>query len=191
MILHPFHERVPPSALIENSKAALMLSGLIPGDGSDPGVLQRRLLAGRYTEVRMLFYVGKDLFRWIDQCVEWAATVAELADWGIGRRSLAALLTTSPPQKVRDKLQTWGVADYVSIFSRAIGLQVVFTEPPEFASLGEEFLRNYHDYVDATFRTYLKADAYCTLSQDNFQFSLFASGEYSKKLEAEWNSESR
>src|SRR5262245_48233388 len=35
LILHPFNERVPPSALLENSKAALMLSGLIPSDGSD------------------------------------------------------------------------------------------------------------------------------------------------------------
>ena len=71
----PLSRKVTPSALIENSKAALILSGLIPGDGSDHDVLRRRLLAGRYTEVRMLFYVGKDLFRWIDQCVEWAATV--------------------------------------------------------------------------------------------------------------------
>jgi hypothetical protein len=30
------------------------------------------LLTGRYAEMRMLFYLGKDVFRWIDQCVEWA-----------------------------------------------------------------------------------------------------------------------
>src|SRR5579864_4590150 len=70
LILHPFNERVPPSALLENSKAALMLSGLIPGDGSDEEELKRRLLAGKYGEVRMLFYLGKDVFRWIDQCVD-------------------------------------------------------------------------------------------------------------------------
>ena len=42
LILHPFNERVPPSALLENSKAALMLSGLIPNDGSDQDELKRR-----------------------------------------------------------------------------------------------------------------------------------------------------
>ena len=61
LILHPFNERVPPSALLENSKAALMLSGLIPSDGTDPDDLKRRLLAGRYSEIRMLFYLGKDV----------------------------------------------------------------------------------------------------------------------------------
>ncbi len=53
LILHPFNERVPPTALLENSKAALMLSGLIPGDGTDREDLKRRLLAGRYSELRM------------------------------------------------------------------------------------------------------------------------------------------
>src|ERR1700751_4966545 len=78
LILHPFNERVPPSALLENSRAALMLSGLIPRDGSDEEELKRRLLAGKYGEVRMLFYLGKDVFRWIDQCVDWIDREPEL-----------------------------------------------------------------------------------------------------------------
>lgn len=61
LILHPFNERTPPSALLENSKAALMLSGLIPNDGSEADELKRRLLAGRYGELRMLFFLGKDV----------------------------------------------------------------------------------------------------------------------------------
>src|SRR5215475_7759227 len=77
LILHPFNERVPPSALLENSKSALMLSGLIPRDGSDEEELKRRLLAGKYGEVRMLFYLGKDVFRWMDQCVDWTGRVPE------------------------------------------------------------------------------------------------------------------
>ena len=44
LILHPFNERVPPSTLLENSKAALMLSGLMPSDGSDEDELKRRLI---------------------------------------------------------------------------------------------------------------------------------------------------
>src|SRR5215472_610649 len=79
LILHPFNERMPPSALLDNSKAALMLSGLIPSDGTDPESLKTRLLAGRYSEIRMLFFLGKDVFRWIDQCMEWSERVPELA----------------------------------------------------------------------------------------------------------------
>src|ERR1035441_26031 len=78
LILHPFNERVPPSALLENSKAALMLSGLIANDGSDQEELKRRLLAGRYSEIRMLYFLGKDVFRWIEQCVEWGQRVPEM-----------------------------------------------------------------------------------------------------------------
>src|SRR6476619_5882611 len=92
LILHPFQERVSPSALLDNSKAALMLSGLLPSDGSDPDELRRRLLAGRYGEIRMLFYLGKDLLRWIDQCVEWAQRVPELQAAGVCRQSFSDLL---------------------------------------------------------------------------------------------------
>src|SRR6202048_1999203 len=85
LILHPFNERVPPSTLLENSKAALMLSGLIPSDGSDQEDLKRRLLAGRYSEVRMLFFLGKDVLRWIDQCMDWSGRVPEVASAEIRR----------------------------------------------------------------------------------------------------------
>ena len=63
LILHPFNEHTPPSVLLDNSKAALMLSGLIPNDGTDPDELSRRILAGRYGEIRMLFFLGKDVFQ--------------------------------------------------------------------------------------------------------------------------------
>ena len=79
LILHPFNERIAPATLLEGSKAALMLSGLIPNEGADPDDLRRRLLSGRYAEMRMLFFLGKDVFRWIDQCVEWAQRVPEFA----------------------------------------------------------------------------------------------------------------
>ena len=124
LILHPFNERVPPSTLLENSKAALMLSGLIPNDGSDQEELKRRLMAGRYGEIRMLFYLGKDVFRWLDQCVEWAERTSDLEGADIHRQSFAGLLTANPPEPVREKLVCWGVADYTSIFSRAIGFEL-------------------------------------------------------------------
>jgi hypothetical protein len=189
LILHPFNERVPPSALLENSKAALMLSGLIPRDGSDEEELERRLLAGKYGEVRMLFYLGKDVFRWIDQCVDWAARVPELEAAGIQRQTFARLLTSQPPAPVREKLVHWGVVDHRSIFSRAIGLQVLFENPPAFDTLTEEFLRNYHRYADALFRCYLDAPMGAAASPARFQFELYASGEYSRLLESQWAAE--
>ncbi|MGA2771045.1 MAG: hypothetical protein ABSG26_09540 [Bryobacteraceae bacterium] len=186
LILHPFNERVPPSVLLENSKAALMLSGLIPGDGSDQEDLQRRLLAGRYSEIRMLYYLGKDVFRWIGQCVEWSQRAPELSGAEIRPQSFAALLTADPPEAVKEKLVRWGVADYVSIFTRAIGLNAMFIQPPVFDTLAEEFLRNYHRYADFLYQCYMDSQPYRTVASANFRFDLYASGEYSHMLESEW-----
>jgi len=189
LILHPFNERVPPSALLENSRAALMLSGLIPRDDSDEEELKRRLLRGKYGEVRMLFYLGKDVFRWIDQCVDWISRAPELQPIEAQPQTFARLLTSTPPAAVREKLVHWGVADYQSIFSRAIGLQVLFEQPPTFEALTEEFLRNYHRYADALFRCYLDSQTGAVVTQANFQFDLYASGEYSRILESQWAGE--
>src|SRR3954454_9901564 len=93
LILHPFNEQIAPSSLLESSKAALMLSGLIPNEGSEPDELRRRLLVGRYSELRMLFFLGKDVFRWIDQCQEWAERLPELQTWEVRPQSFARLLT--------------------------------------------------------------------------------------------------
>src|SRR5258708_35718868 len=93
LILHPFNERVEPSTLLQSSKAALMLSGLIPDEGIDREGLKRRLLSGRYAEMRMLFYLGKDVFRWLGQCVEWGQRVPAVAAMEFRRTRLPDLLT--------------------------------------------------------------------------------------------------
>lgn len=186
LILHPFNERIAPSTLLESSKAALMLSGLIPTGGADPEELKRRSLSGRYAEMRMLFFLGKDVFRWIDQCVEWAQRVREFGALEIRRQSFAGLLTKDPPGAVKEKLVRWGVVDYVSIFSRAIGMNAMFVEPPAFETLNEEFLRNYHRYPDFLYRCYMESETYESLTAANFRFTLYASGEYSRMLETQW-----
>jgi hypothetical protein len=186
LILHPFNERVPPSTLLENSKAALMLSGLIPSDGSGEDELKRRILAGRYGEIRMLFFLGKDVFRWIDQCIEWTERIPELREVEIHGPSFAGLLTSNPPPAVKEKLTRWGVLDYVSIFSRAIGLNALFAQPPAFESMAEEFLRNYHRYADFLYRCYMESQPQRQIAPKNFRFELYASGEYSRMLESEW-----
>jgi hypothetical protein len=166
-----------------------MLSGLIPSDGSDQEDLKRRLLAGRYSEIRMLFFLGKDVFRWIDQCLEWAERVPELKGAEIRRPSFAGLLTGSPPEAVQDKLIRWGVADYVSIFARAIGINALFAEPPPFETLTGEFLRNYHRYADSFYQCYMESQPHRVIASANFRFDLYASGEYSRLLESEWGAE--
>jgi hypothetical protein len=189
LILHPFNERIPPSTLLDNSKAALMLSGLIPSDGTDPEALQKRLLCGRYAEIRMLFFLGKDVFRWMNQCLDWAARAPELAGMEARAQSFAGLLTGGTPAVVKEKLESWGVADYSSIFSRAIGLNTLFTAPPAFDLLSEEFLRNYHRYADALYRCFMQLEPHLIAAPRNFRFGLFASGEYSRLLESEWETE--
>jgi hypothetical protein len=186
LILHPFNERATPSDLLENSKAALILSGLMPHDGVEPDELRRRLLAGRYSEIRMLFFLGRDVFRWIDQCMEWSAGSAGPDDPQVTPQSFVVLLTQTPPESVREKLMRWGVADFGAIFSRAIGLNALFTEPPELETVSEDFIRNYHRFADALFRTYMDTQPYASLDARQFRFELYASGEYSRKLESEW-----
>jgi hypothetical protein len=189
LILHPFNERVSPGTLLENSKAALMLSGLIPSDGVDRDELKRRLLTGRHSEIRMLFFLGKDIFRWIGQCMEIADRIAELEAGGVRRQSFAALLATSPPAPVREKLIRWGVADYPAVFARAIGLNSLFAEPPEFHLLAEDFLRHYHTAASLLYQAFLESEPYRVIAAKNFPFELYASGEYTKMLETEWSAE--
>jgi len=189
LILHPFNERVSASALLENSKAALMMAGFIPSDGVDQDDLKRRLMAGRHSEIRMLFYLGKDVRRWIGQCMESAARIPELEYAQIREQSFAGFLVSQPPVPVKDKLVGWGVADYPAIFSRALGLNAVFAEPPFLENLEEEFLRNYHRYADALFRCYMESQPHASIGEANFRFELYASGEYSRMLETEWGAD--
>jgi hypothetical protein len=177
---------VAPATLLENSKAALMLSGLIPADGADPEDLERRLLSGRYAEFRMLFFIGKDVFRWLHQCVEWSSRIQQLSGEEVQPQSFAGLLTDTPPENVKEKLVKWGVADYASIFSRSIGVNSVFREPPAMETLTENLLRNYHRYADFLFRCYMDSQPHVKFGSENFRFSLYASGEYSRLLESEW-----
>src|SRR5579864_8982644 len=72
LILHPFADAAGPGKLVESSRASLKLQGLLPTGEQSREDLDRALLEGRYSELRMLYYVGKDVARWIDQCLELA-----------------------------------------------------------------------------------------------------------------------
>jgi hypothetical protein len=163
-----------------------MLQGLLPRETFSLEQLQTILLDGRFCEVRMLFYVGKDLVRWIEQCTETIGREAELHGAGIEWQSFAQLLVEDSPEAVREKLRVWGVADYKSIFARAIGLNSVFAEIPEQSTLSEDFVRNYHLFADRLFTCKQAQKQFTPIVSADFPFELYASGEYSRMLEKQW-----
>ena len=188
LILHPFSDSNGPGKLVESSRASLMLQGLLPSGELTPDDLDRKLLDGRYCEIRMLFYVGRDLRRWLEQCMEFVEHNPELKAAGVRELSFAELLVENPPEEVRGKLVRWGVADYRAIFSRALGLHAVFENAPDRDVLTAEFIRNYYRYADWLFASYLKSAEFTKVNANRFSFQLFASGEYSRLLEQEWDS---
>ena len=189
LILHPFADRGSSERLLEQSKNALLACGL-GGNGTGDEDLNRRLLDGRYSEIRMLFFLGKDLVRWTGQCQELVERVPELAGAGVREQSFARLVTRHMPEAVSLKLQGWGVHDAGVIFARAIAMNHVFAGPPEFQQLAESFIRDYHRYADSIFSGWLQAVTFREITPHNFRFDLYASGEYTKLLENEWGTDS-
>jgi len=186
LILHPFADNAGPGKLVESSRASLMLQGLLPTGERSAADLEEALLEGRYCEIRMLFYVGKDLLRWIEQCLEFVERSADLRASGIKYQSFAAYLVSDPPPEVQAKLRKWGVADYKAIFSRALGLSTILAAAPERQTLADEFVRNYYRYADQLFAMRQSETVFQDISTFGFEFDLFASGEYSRMLEREW-----
>src|SRR5579872_6447168 len=103
LILHPFAQSNGRDKLIQSSRASLMLQGLLPAGERPSEELDEALLDGRFHEIRMLFYVGRDLMRWIEQCLEFADRDPVLRDSHIRYQSFAAYLVQHTPQKVEDK----------------------------------------------------------------------------------------
>jgi hypothetical protein len=186
LILHPFADAAGPSRLVESSRASLKLQGLLPAGEATREELDNALLEGRYSELRMLFYVGKDLTRWIEQCVEFVTRNHERMPHGITCQSFASLLINSAPPAVEAKLRKWGVADYKSIFTRALGLQCLFADVPGRQFLSDEFVRNYFRYADQLFTSKQSECEFTSVSTGDFTFELYSSGEYSRMLERSW-----
>ncbi len=189
LILHPFADAGGPDKLVESSRASLMLQGLLPSGERSTDDLDKSLLEGRYCEIRMLFYVGKDLMRWIEQSLEHIERQPGYSDTGIKFQSFAAYLVNNTPATVQAKLRKWGVADYKSIFMRALGLNGILSTVPERGMLADDFVRNYYRYADSIFLCRQSQAHYTDIAKMGFDFEIFASGEYSRKLEQEWSEE--
>ncbi len=186
LILHPFSDPRSPERLSMSARASLILHGLLPAGETGEEELIRRALDGRYCEVRMLFYLGKDLRRWLEQCMELVARDPELARGGLEPQSFAELLVETTPEAVSGKLRRWGVTDYQAIFRRALGLHSVFRTVPEREELSDTFLRQHHLYANALFSTWIQSVSHARAAREAFHFEIYASGEYARLLEREW-----
>jgi hypothetical protein len=189
LILHPFADAGGPDKLVESSRASLMLQGLLPSGERSTEDLDKSLLEGRYCEIRMLFYVGKDLVRWIEQSLDHIERQPGFGASGIKFQSFAAYLVQNTPPSVQAKLRKWGVADFKSIFMRALGLNAILSDVPARGVLADDFVRNYYRYADSIFLCRQSQAPFTDIAQMNFEFEIFASGEYSRMLEREWSEE--
>ncbi len=189
LILHPFANASGPAKLVDASRASLILNGILPADDDGPQRLEERLLAGRYCEISMLFYLGKDLLRWVNQSVDHIERSTGPQDTDLRAESFAALLVDDPPAEVRAKLRTWGVHEYSTIFARALGLHAVFEALPPVELLSSDFLQYYHQFADHFYTCGQQLFRHRRITSSEFVFEIYASGEYSRMLEQQWGAQ--
>ena len=173
LILHPFDRGLDASAAVDSMKLSPHLKGM-----GEPGVDKEPLLRARYAEFRMLALVGKDVMRWIAQCVDFAGRDEALAHAGVAAQSFADLLVNRTPPAVAARFGNWGVADYRRILSRAIGVNAVFPNPPQFGTISIEFLEDYYSYADSLFACFHGLRPFTRLEPASFGFALYTSDEY-------------
>jgi len=186
LILHPFSSPEDTSVLMESSRASLALQGFLPRDETPAQDLDRQLLRGRYAELRMLYYIGKDVSRWTEQCAETVKAAQEFDGRNLRPETFAVLLVQHIPAHVRLKLEGWGVLDFCALFRRAIGLHAVLADIPKAEDFSPEFLRRYHRYLDQWYEQRLRDWVFERPKPDEYTFELYASGEYAMMLEQSW-----
>jgi hypothetical protein len=189
LILHPFSGTEDTSALMESSRASLALQGFLPQEDVSMVDLDEQLLRGRYAELRMLYYIGKDVSRWLEQCAESVAASRMGEGRRLGAESFAIFLVHHVPGHVRVKLEGWGVLDFCALFRRSIGLHTVFQEFPAFEAFAPEFLRRYHRHLDQWYEHRMRESGCDRPEAEEFTFDLYASGEYTLLLEQSWSSD--
>ena len=187
LILHPFSAPEDTSVLIQSSRASLALQGFLPAEEVPDLDLDQQLLRGRYAELRMLYYIGKDLVRWMEQCTETADASDRFTNLRIRPETFAVVLVQHVPSHVRAKLEGWGVLDFSALFRRSVGLHAVFQEFPPVEAFTPDFLRRYHRHLDQWYEYRLREAAAHRPEPTEFVFDLYASGEYALLLEKSWN----
>ncbi len=173
LILHPFDRGLDSASAYGSIQLSLLLNGM-----GGQGMEKASLLRARYIEFRMVLLVGKDAMRWIEQCLDFAGRDADLAKLAIKPQSFADLLVNRTPQHVAARFESWGVLDFRRILARAIGLNAVFPEPPEYGVVSTAFLEEYYAFADSLFTCYRGLTPFTPLNPESFAFSLYTSDEY-------------
>jgi hypothetical protein len=187
LILHPFGGDSGTAQLLEGSRAAIALQ---QASLSNPQYadIQQRVILGRYQEIRMLLFLGKDIFRWIDQCMDQMERSGNVG-LRINAQCFSALIVDSPPEPVRKKLEDWGVSDRRAVFSRAIGIRCLFEEPPDIDMLSPMFLEHYHRFADYSYICFQQMKPWQPMDGASFDFPIYASEEYSRLLSEQWQTQ--
>ena len=133
----------------------------------------------------MLFYLRKDVCRWLDQCVDTCGR-AETLETAIPAQSFAQLVIDQTPPEAEEKLRDWGVIGYSRIFSRSIGIFNQFRGPPDASMLQREYLRYYCRYADFGYAAWRELNRALQLEAAHFPFPLYTSDEYTRMLEEQW-----
>jgi len=92
----------------------------------------------------------------------------------------------NPPSAANEKLLKWGVSDRRAIFSRALGINSLFSSPPPAETLSPLFLQNYHRYADHAYICFQHLRPFQELDPKAYAFDLYASEEYSRILSDQW-----
>jgi hypothetical protein len=141
----------------------------------------RVLLGARYAEFRMLCYVGRDINRWLEHCVEIASEDGRLPR--VTETTFINLLLLAAPSQVAKKLRDWTIDNYQVIFARALGLNSVYSQAPSANVIGKSLLLDLYRYADALFDCRMKVNPDPEWHGHEFRFELYASGEYSRLFE--------
>jgi hypothetical protein len=187
LVLHPFGGDSGTAQLLEGSRAAIALQ---QASLSNPQYadIQRQVILGRYQEIRMLLFLGKDIFRWIDQCMDQMERSGNIG-LRINAQCFSALIVDTPPEPVRKKLEDWGVSDRRAVFSRAIGIRCLFEEPPDIDMLSPMFLEHYHRFADYSYICFQQMKPWQPMDGASFDFPIYASEEYSRLLSEQWQTQ--
>ena len=186
LILHPFSAPDDATTLMESTKANLTLEGFLPKPARTPAELDEQLLKGRFAELKMLYYIGKDVLRWMDQCAESVEASGNFFGRRLRPETFALVLVQHIPHHVRIKLERWGVVDFTALFRRSLGLHTVFSKLPTVQDLSPDFLRRYHRHLDQWYEFRLRERIFDRADANEFTFELYASGEYTLMLEKSW-----
>ena len=169
---------LPPIILLpfETAPEPAQLRGGGFGSATDSEYLDSRL-----AELRMLCFLGHDLDRWLAQCGEVVREEGSGMD-GITEGSFISLLLFDPPVSVIRTISAWGIRNHQLVFSRALGLNMVYPLSPPANVLSEPFLRHFHLCADALFEVRMRTRAGAELDPRHYRFDLSASPQYLEVL---------